>query len=427
MQRHLRTGVLTLAALCITAAAAHAWHLQGHVYCNGTGLPLSGVQISVASTNPSAPFSGLGTTDVDGAYLIPLPDGAGDYDATALLGAGETLITPVSGDYPFSTTDTSFEIVRDFVIDSPSCNNVGCWLTGGGAKFSSITGTDLGTTGKANKVDNWGGNVNPGCSPTAGDGGNWNDIDVGDKLHFHGTSIQVVRCGNVDGIPPGSTSPATPFNFIEFQGTGRVEGIQGNKASYDPVYFFGRAEDRNEPGSNGQHDGAGKDRYFLHVWTNPADPIGSTLILVDMDGDPSTVDPLIITDGNMQIHVSSCDTPPASLALTKAARPATGPSIEPAGTAAPIRLALALAGRNPASGRTSVRFALPHAGNASVTVLDVAGRAIRTLASGWLPAGEHFTSWDLRDQGGMQVRGGVYFVRLGSAEGTRSLHLVVAP
>ena len=58
------------------------------------------------------------------------------------------------------------------------------------------------------------------------------------------------------------------------------------------VYFFSHCEDRNEPGSAGVRDGALKDRYFLHVYSNPADPAGSTLLLVDVDGDPTTVDPV---------------------------------------------------------------------------------------------------------------------------------------
>jgi hypothetical protein len=37
---------------------------------------------------------------------------------------------------------------------------------------------------------------------------------------------------------------------------------------------------------------------------------------------------------------------------------------------------------------------------------------VRSLASGPLPAGEHFSAWDGRDQRGDRVRPGVYFVRL---------------
>ena len=73
-----------------------------------------------------------------------------DYQATAAVSAGTTITTPVSGSYTFSTTANDFEFVRDWVLDSPACTSDHCWLTGGGAKFSVITGTNLGdTTGAA--------------------------------------------------------------------------------------------------------------------------------------------------------------------------------------------------------------------------------------------------------------------------------------
>ena len=108
------------------------------------------------------------------------------------------------------------------------------------------------------------------------------------------------------GIVPGSTSPVTPYNFIRFRGTGTLRGIKGNNADYGTVHFFARAEDRGEPGSQG---GAG-DRYMLHVYSNPADPVGSTLLLVDQDANPGSIDPVVVTGGNLQLHISSCDNPP---------------------------------------------------------------------------------------------------------------------
>jgi hypothetical protein len=257
------------------------------------------------------------------------------------LGAGQTPVDPASGSFDFCTTDLNREFRFDFTIDDPSCQTAPglCWLTAGGAKFSSITNTLVGENGPEHM---WGGNVYPGCSPTAGDGGNWNHVANYLKLHFHGTHIVVDRCGNIDGIPPGSTSPVTPFNYIEFHGTGTLKGIKGNKADYGTVYFFAHCEDRNEPGSSGQRDGAGKDRYFLHVFSNLADPNGSTLLLVDVDGNPATVDPVTITDGNMQIHITSCDDP-ALLAAEAAAvknnlqfmNTASGAEATPAPAAAP--------------------------------------------------------------------------------------------
>jgi len=52
--------------------------------------------------------------------------------------------------------------------------------------------------------------------------------------------------------------------------------------------------------------GAYIDRYFLRVF----DGSGKTLLLIDGDGNPATVDPITITGGNLQLHVSSCDDPP---------------------------------------------------------------------------------------------------------------------
>src|SRR5438105_4678170 len=123
--------------------------------------------------------------------------------------------------------------------------------------------------GKGQPLHSFGGVVNPGCSPTAAGGGNWNDIAHAAKLHFRGLAIQVVDCGNVPGIPPGSKSPKTPFNFIEFQGTGTLKGIAGNRADYGAVNFFAHAEDIGEPGH-------GVDRLYQRVY----DGLGNTVCLI---------------------------------------------------------------------------------------------------------------------------------------------------
>jgi hypothetical protein len=197
--------------------------------------------------------------------------------------------------------------VMETATASATCSSEGgqCWLTAGGVKFSPITGTLLAEIKQNGPTDNVGGNVYPGCNSTSGDGGNWNHI-AHSKLHFQGTDIQVVRCGNVPGIDPGSGSPVTPFNFIDFQGTGTLKGIQGNKDDYGTVCFFAHVEDRNEPGNENAllpDGGALVDRYFLNVYDCSTH---NSLLLVDMDGNPATIDPITITGGNFQIHISSC-------------------------------------------------------------------------------------------------------------------------
>ncbi|HYT59409.1 MAG TPA: hypothetical protein VEL06_04525 [Haliangiales bacterium] len=309
MKRRILSTLAVLACMAVSGGTAYAWNVSGNVSCPNGNI-FKNVIINVAG--PGCNFTGSGVTDSEGNYLVELPECAGTYTATidiSSLPNGATVTSPTSVD--FVITDTDFIATVNFEIGGDACAGV-CWFTGGGAKIDQLLGLPAAhrqtkSTGGTPDLA-FGGNVYPGCSSTAGDGGNWNHVDRIRNLHFRGTTIQVVDCGNVSGIPPGSTSPVTPYNFIEFTGTGNLKGIQGNKANYDLVYFYARGEDRNEPGSKGANDGALIDRYYLRVYTNPVDPAGSTLLLV---GGPNPADTVPITDGNFQIHVSSCDNPPA--------------------------------------------------------------------------------------------------------------------
>jgi hypothetical protein len=224
-------------------------------------------------------------------------------DLTIPAGASSVTIEPISTP-SFDPLGASLTWVGAALsIQSPPDEALACWLTGGGTKFEAAIGAWLAEHGPS---ESFGGNVFPSCDPDPGNGGSWTHISHGRKLHFHGTDIETVNCGNVAGIPPGSESPVTPVNFIEFQGFGTLKGIHGNKVDHGTVFFFARAEDRNEPGSKGAKAGAQVDRYFLHVF----DANGNTLLLIDGDANPSTVDPVTITGGNLQMHASSCDDPP---------------------------------------------------------------------------------------------------------------------
>jgi hypothetical protein len=59
------------------------------------------------------------------------------------------------------------------------------------------------------------------------------------------------------------------------------------------------------------------------------------------------------------------------------------------------------------AGRLAFDFSLPEAGEVSLTVHDVAGRAIATLARGRFGSGGHHVEWQATGQ-----RPGIYFVRL---------------
>ncbi len=99
----------------------------------------------------------------------------------------------------------------------------------------------------------------------------------------------------------------------------------------------------------------------------------------------------------------------------------TGTGIE-AGPSRPVVTGLEL-GPNPASGSVSIRFTLARAGAATVTIIDAAGRAVRTVAASGARGANSFT-WDRTDENGNRVAAGVYYVRL-SADETVSSRLVL--
>jgi subtilisin family serine protease len=68
---------------------------------------------------------------------------------------------------------------------------------------------------------------------------------------------------------------------------------------------------------------------------------------------------------------------------------------------------------NPFASSTSIRFMLPATATVDLRIFDVAGRLIRTLASGERrEAGLQQIRWDGRDAGGSRVASGVYFYRV---------------
>ena len=95
--------------------------------------------------------------------------------------------------------------------------------------------------------------------------------------------------------------------------------------------------------------------------------------------------------------------------------------------AAPVALELSAAQPNPTPARSTVTFALPSPGHVRLSILDVQGRRLRTLADGVLPAGLHEASWDGFSEGGVRAAAGVYFYRLEAADRCTSRKVALLP
>ncbi len=77
----------------------------------------------------------------------------------------------------------------------------------------------------------------------------------------------------------------------------------------------------------------------------------------------------------------------------------------------PTRLSLEAPWPNPFNSTTTVRVALPEAQTLRLTVFDVLGRQVATIAQGRYMAGRHAFAWNAED-----IAGGVYFLRLEIAD-----------
>lgn len=84
--------------------------------------------------------------------------------------------------------------------------------------------------------------------------------------------------------------------------------------------------------------------------------------------------------------------------------------------AAPVGFELSQNYPNPFNPETTIRFQLPQSSQVSLTVFNVLGQQIRTLATGQYPAGVHSVRWDSRDNFGNPVASGMYFYMLRAGE-----------
>jgi hypothetical protein len=80
---------------------------------------------------------------------------------------------------------------------------------------------------------------------------------------------------------------------------------------------------------------------------------------------------------------------------------------------------------NPSSGAASISFALSSAGPVEAGVYDAAGRLVKTVHSGSLPAGRQSLVWLGDDRHGSGVPAGIYFAKIRTAAGEGVSKVVV--
>lgn len=269
-----------VAAFILGAASiASACPVTGKVVCKGTEVGIAGVVVTMVHTDGTVYTA---TTDAGGAFTEGIYGGTWDVSLDLGVAGGGTVAEP-----PMTCATGVVLSLPTYEVEAPWCGTPTspCWMTAGGAKFDPVSELRLASRGPR---ISFGGNVAPSCDLTPGNGGQWNHVDHGAKLHFQGFDITEVAC---DGVP--TNSPAAPVNHITFRGTGRVQGIASNAvpASYANVCFVAEAIDWQEPATKT----APIDQYFIRVWD--CNGTGANILMLGTSEAPIT-----ITEGNIQIH-----------------------------------------------------------------------------------------------------------------------------
>ena len=102
--------------------------------------------------------------------------------------------------------------------------------------------------------------------------------------------------------------------------------------------------------------------------------------------------------------------------------------VDPPTGGTPLSVEFAIPAPNPARTATRLDYAIPtdRAGQSlDLSIFDLGGRRVKTLAHGVAAAGRQVARWDLSTDGGGPARTGVYFARFQLGSEVRSHKLLI--
>lgn len=224
-------GTVTVNSVTLMDVERDEGETGTNVILSGPGLPPNLITIPNTDNNGVVTIDGIGLSGVDTMIV-------------EMNGSGALASVVVEEDQPGS-----------------------CWITTGGfhnAGFQS-----------GSKDFTFGGNVGPPSS------GSWEVIDHNTGDNFHSNEVHITDCSVVDRTGPDQPGGKKGFaiNRADFEGTGRLNGVDGYP-------FTGYVLDGGEPAGKKNKD---KDHFAITVY----DPT-MTVVVFEADGD--------LDGGNVQIH-----------------------------------------------------------------------------------------------------------------------------
>jgi hypothetical protein len=94
-------------------------------------------------------------------------------------------------------------------------------------------------------------------------------------------------------------------------------------------------------------------------------------------------------------------------------------------SAVAARVEVLSAAPNPFRASTNIRFHLEEQGMATIRIYSIAGRLLRTIQDGEMPAGDHEVSWTGKTDSGRRVGSGIYYVVLSTPKQNTTRKIVV--
>jgi hypothetical protein len=114
--------------------------------------------------------------------------------------------------------------------------------------------------------------------------------------------------------------------------------------------------------------------------------------------------------------------PPVAMAYGSAAVNVTQSAVADGG---PVQeFALGRARPNPFSETTRIAYTVPASGRARLAVFDLTGRRVRVLVDERAEPGVYESRWDGRDERGLEMPAGIYFLRFTAGDQARSARIV---
>jgi hypothetical protein len=80
---------------------------------------------------------------------------------------------------------------------------------------------------------------------------------------------------------------------------------------------------------------------------------------------------------------------------------------------------------NPFNPATTIAYALPEGGRVRISIHDVAGRQVKTLVNGIVPAGRYKANWNGTDERDFSLPAGMYFCRMEKDDHVRTIKLTL--